>query len=167
MADPGRDPLADDDRHEDRDQDQRDLRPGQNVERALELQAYATGVYNEQVHYPLALAETIADLQAYRWPSPDWYDYAALPGLAAHYPGRAIECGYTAIFYWHNRLRGLEQSLMDPLLRPDFTHYLIERVSEFFTEYHRRCFEPRSYVSLWQTCPDCWQNNASLSTVRI
>ena len=28
-------------------------------------QRYATGVYDEQVHYPLAQAETIADLEAY------------------------------------------------------------------------------------------------------
>lgn len=118
-------------------------------------QPYATGVYREQIYYPLAAAETIADLQAYRWPSPDWYDYAALPDLAAQYPDRAIECGYTAIFYWHNRLRGLEQSLMDPLLRPDFTHYLIQRVSEFFTEYHRRCFEAApSLIDITQVTDD-------------
>lgn len=104
-------------------------------------QRYATGSYDEQVHYPLAQAETIADLEAYPWPSPDWYDYAALPGLAAQFPNRAIECGYTAVFYWHNKLRGLELSLMDPLLRPEFTHHLIRRISDFFTEYHRRCFE--------------------------
>ena len=105
------------------------------------LQAYPTGVYKELVHHPLAAAETIADLQLYSWPSPDWYDYDALPNLAARFPERAIECGYTAIFYWHNRLRGLEQSFMDPILRPEFTRYLLERLSEFFTEYHRRCFE--------------------------
>ena len=38
-------------------------------------------------------------------------------------------------------LRGLELSLMDPILRPDFTHHLLARLSDFFTEYHRRCFE--------------------------
>ena len=104
-------------------------------------QAYETGVYSELVHHPLAQAETIADLQVFPWPSPDWYDYAALPRLAAQYPGRAIQCGYTAVFYWHNLMRGLELSLMDPILRPDFTHYLVARLSDFFTEYHRRCFE--------------------------
>ncbi len=104
-------------------------------------QRYATGEYSEQVHYPLAAAETIADLEAYRWPSPDWYDYSALPRLAAPFIGRAICCGYTALFYYHNLLRGLELSLMDILLRPEFTHYLVEHLSEFFTEYHRRCFE--------------------------
>jgi len=104
-------------------------------------QAYATGVYSEQVHYPLAQAETIDDLARYRWPDPDWYDYAALPGLAARCGGRAICCGYTAPFYYHNLLRGLELSLMDPILRPEFTRYLVGRISDFFTEYHRRCFE--------------------------
>lgn len=131
-------------------------------------QSYATGVYNEQVHYPLAAAETIADLRAYRWPSPDWYDYSALPELAAHYPGRAIECGYTAIFYWHNRLRGLAQSLMDPLLRPDFTHYLIARISEFFTEYHRRCFEAgRHVIDITQVTDDFGAQTGLLISPRL
>jgi uroporphyrinogen decarboxylase len=108
-------------------------------------QAYGTGDYDEQVVYPLAGAVTIADLEKFAWPSPDWYDYAALPGLIARFPDRAIEVGYTAVFYFHNKLRGLEQSLVDPLEKPEFTHYLIGRligrISDFFTEYHRRCFE--------------------------
>ena len=54
-------------------------------------QRYATGVYDEQVYYPLAAAETMADLEAYRWPDPDWYDYAALPALAAQFPDRAVD----------------------------------------------------------------------------
>jgi uroporphyrinogen decarboxylase len=29
---------------------------------------------------------------------------------------------------------------MDPVLRPDFTRYLVQRLSDFFTEYHRRCY---------------------------
>ncbi len=126
-------------------------------------QAYATGVYLEQVHYPLAYAETIADLQAYRWPSPDWYDYAALPRLAARYPNRAIRCGYTAVFFYHNKLRGLELSLTDPFLRPEFTHYLIERISDFFTEYHRRCFEAgRGVIDMTEVTDDFGHQNGLL-----
>jgi uroporphyrinogen decarboxylase len=104
-------------------------------------QRYATGIYDEQVVYPLAGAETLAELERYAWPNPDWYDYSALPGLIARCGGRAICCGYTAPFYYHNLLRGLETSLMDPVLRPEFTHEVVRRISDFFTEYHRRCFE--------------------------
>jgi uroporphyrinogen decarboxylase len=104
-------------------------------------QAYATGAYSEQITYPLAGAETIADLERYRWPDPDWYDYSALPAQVARCGGRAICCGYSAPFYYHNMLRGLEASLMDPVLRPEFTAHLVGRISDFFDEYSRRCFE--------------------------
>ena len=131
-------------------------------------QEYETGTYGEQVHFPLAEAETIADLRAYRWPSPDWYDYAALPELIAQYPGRAIECGYTAILYWHNQLRGLEPSFMDPLLHPDYARYLIERVSEFFTEFHRRCFEAtRGLADITQVTDDFGSQHGLLISPQV
>jgi uroporphyrinogen decarboxylase len=104
------------------------------------MQDYGSGSYDEQVVFPLHQANTLAELEAFPWPSPDWYDYSVLPDLAAQYPERAIECGYTAIFYWHNRLRGLEQSLVDPLINTEMTEYLLLRISDFFTEYHTRCF---------------------------
>jgi uroporphyrinogen decarboxylase len=131
-------------------------------------QPYPDGTYDEQVVFPLAGAETIADLEAYPWPSPDWYDYARLPELAAQYPGRAIECGYTALFYWHNRLRGLERSLMDPLERPEMTHYLVQRLSDFFTEYHRRCFESlQGRADLTQVTDDFGSQTGLLISPRV
>jgi uroporphyrinogen decarboxylase len=131
-------------------------------------QAYGTGSYDEQVRHPLAEAETIDDLEKYCWPSPDWYDYSALPRLAERFPDRAIECGYTAVFYYHNLLRGLEQSLMDPLLRPEFTHYLVRHLSEFFTEYHRRCFEAtRGMVHITQVTDDWGSQYGLLTSKRI
>jgi uroporphyrinogen decarboxylase len=102
---------------------------------------YGSGVYDEQVIYPLAGAETIVDLEKYPWPSADWYDYGVLASSARVITDRAVEVGYTAPFYFHNKLRGLEQSLVDPLEKPEFTRYLIGCISDFFTEYHRRCFE--------------------------
>jgi uroporphyrinogen decarboxylase len=132
------------------------------------MQGYTTGKYEEQVFYPLADAKTIDDLEAYPWPSPDWYDYSALPRLAAQYPGRAIECGYTAIFYWHNNLRGLELSFVDPLERPEFSHYLIQRVSDFFTEYHTRCFEAlRGLVDTTQVTDDFGAQHGLLISPRV
>jgi uroporphyrinogen decarboxylase len=132
------------------------------------MQEYETGAYQEQVHFPLAKAETIADLKAYRWPSPDWYDYAALPDRIAQFPGRAIEVGYTAILYWHNQLRGLELSFMDPLLHPDLTRYIVERVSEFFTEVHRRCFEAaRGLVDITQVTDDFGSQHGLLISPQV
>jgi len=132
------------------------------------VQEYATGKYLEQVYYPLAEAETIADLEAYNWPDPDWYDYDAVPSLAARCGGRAIGGGYTAPFYYHNMLRGLELSLMDPLVRPEFTHCLLQHVSDFFTEYHRRLFEAaHEVIDVTQVTDDFGSQHGLLISPRV
>lgn len=131
-------------------------------------QTYATGVYDEQVYYPLAEATTIGDLERYRWPSPDWYDYAALPALAGQVGDRAVMCGYSAAFFYHNKLRGLELSLVDPYERPEFTAHLIQRISDYFTEYHRRCFEAgRGFIDTTQVTDDWGSQNGLLTNPRI
>jgi len=38
-------------------------------------------------------------------------------------------------------LRGLEQSLIDPLIEPELTHEIVRRISDVFYAYHRRMFE--------------------------
>ena len=131
-------------------------------------QAYGTGVYDELIHFPLAKAQSIDDLKNFPWVSPDWYDYSALSLLAERAAGRAISCGYSALFYWHNRLRGLELSLMDPILRPEFTQYLLKRVSNFFQEYHRRCFEAlKGKAQLTQVTDDFGSQHGLLISPKI
>jgi uroporphyrinogen decarboxylase len=131
-------------------------------------QPYDTGVYDEQVRYPLADATTIADLEAYRWPSPDWYDYSTIPVRAATFAGRATGCGYTALGYYHANLRGQELSLMDPLLRPEFTHHLLGRLSDFFTEYHRRCYEAgRGLIDTTEVTDDFGSQRGLLISPRV
>jgi len=103
---------------------------------------YEGGVYNEQSHNPLSEARNVDDLNAYTWPSADWFDYSTMREEAA---GKretdVLMCGYMAPFYQHNKLRGLELSLMDPLVDPEFTHVLVNRLCDFVYEHHRRMFE--------------------------
>ncbi|MBI5092323.1 MAG: hypothetical protein HZB26_07745 [Candidatus Hydrogenedentes bacterium] len=104
--------------------------------------AHTGGAYDEQTFYPLAAAETIADLDDYAWPTTAWFDYSKMKAQArAARETRAVSCGYMAPFYFHNLLRGLEQSLMDPLVQPEFTHEVIRRISDFFYDHHRQMFE--------------------------
>lgn len=100
------------------------------------------GRYDEQYFYPLAFARSIEDLDAYPWPSADWFDYSQMRAqAAAARRTHVVKGGYMAPFYYHNLLRGLEQSLIDPLDDPPFTHALLQRISDFFYEHHRRMFE--------------------------
>lgn len=104
--------------------------------------AYSGGVYHEQCFNPLAQARTCDDLDQYRWPQADWFDYSLVKSrAAAAAQTHAVQCGYMAPFYFHNQLRGLEQSLIDPLVDPEFAHALVGRISDFFYDHHRRIFE--------------------------
>ena len=103
---------------------------------------HSGGTYNEQYLAPLAFAQSIADLDRYAWPQADWFDYSKMRAAAAEVrKTRVVQCGYMAPFYYHNLLRGLEISLMDPVLEPEFTHELLRRLCDFFYEHHRRMFE--------------------------
>jgi uroporphyrinogen decarboxylase len=104
--------------------------------------AYATGAYFEQFFFPLAFAKTLKDLDEYQWPRADWFDYSGLKERAKTVREKhLVECGYMAPFFFHNLLRGLELSLVDPLDDPGFTHEIIERICHFFYEHHFRIFE--------------------------
>ena len=100
------------------------------------------GAYDEQCFCPLAAATSVDDLGNYTWPRADWFDYSTMRARAVEArKTKVLQCGYMAPFYFHNLLRGLEQSLMDPLLAPEFTHELLRRLCDFFYEHHRRMFE--------------------------
>ena len=108
----------------------------------LKPQGYGEGKYLEQANFPLAALTTLDELEAFSWPSPDWFDYTEMRAAALKlHETHVVSCGYMAPFYLHNLLRGLELSLVDPLLDPAFTHLLLERVCNFEYEYHRRMFE--------------------------
>ncbi len=102
---------------------------------------YDTGIYMEQYYYPLAYAKTVADLDEYRWPSPDWFDFSTIRRQCEERRDKAIFAGYTAPFYYFNMLRGLEQSLVDLAADPELSHAIIGGICDFFYGYAERLFE--------------------------
>jgi len=130
---------------------------------------YGTGTYYELFYNPLASAQTIDDLEQYRWPSADWFDYSQLRESAQGLHERqAVQCGYMAPFYYHNLLRGLETSLIDPLDDADFTHHLLNRLSDFFYEHHRRIFESADgLIDIAQVTDDLGSQTGPLISLEI
>jgi len=103
---------------------------------------YSTGTYSEIFHHPLSNAQSIDDLERYPWPSADWFDCSGMRAAAEQARReQVLQVGYMAPFYMHNKLRGLEQSLVDPLIDAEFTHHMMNRVTDFLVEQHRRMFE--------------------------
>ncbi len=127
------------------------------------------GAYYEQYSYPLASAQTIDDLNEYAWPDAGWFDYSGMRARAEEASKtKAVQCGYMAPFFFHNLLRGLEQSLMDPLIEPEFTHFLIGRISDFFFEHHRRMFEAcEGFIDVAQVTDDLGSQTGPLISIEL
>lgn len=89
------------------------------------------GVYEELAEYPLAKADSIADLAAYEWPSPDWFDFSGLSAEIKELDSAGevhIRYRIGSLFETAWSLRGFEQTLIDLAESPDIPGYLMDRI---------------------------------------
>lgn len=103
--------------------------------------SYGTGEYNEIDHYPLGGAESVADLDVHAWPSPDWFDYDAIPrtiSVLRAARDRAVIVGNGNIFETSWYMRGFERMFMDFVMNPQLAHAILGRVTDFYCEFFRR-----------------------------
>ena len=103
--------------------------------------SYGAGEYNEICHYPLAHAQTTADLDAHPWPQPDWFNYSSLPGRVAELRAHGDHCLMAMngnIFETSWYMRGLETFMMDFALKPELVHAILSRVTDYYVEHFGR-----------------------------
>jgi len=126
--------------------------------------------YREVAHSPLASAETVEEIEAHRWPSPDWFDYSDIERQcrAAHERGRV------AVFQGDrlNRiaqlkpamyLRGVEQILLDLAAAPHLAEAIFRHIRRFYLAYAERIFEAaRGTLDLVLTGDDYGQQHGPL-----
>ena len=55
------------------------------------------GDYFESMNFPYAEWKTVEEAESFAWPSPDWYDYSAVPAMCDQYPGKALLTGSFAV----------------------------------------------------------------------
>jgi len=97
------------------------------------LTAHPYGTYEELVKFPLANAETLADLAAYDWPTPAWFDFSLLPAeIQTLDSGGEVHIRYRigSLFETAWSLRGFEQTLIDLAEAPEIPGYIMDRILE-------------------------------------
>jgi len=133
--------------------------------------SYGADAYMEIDHYPLGGAETIDDLLAHRWPSPDWFDYSTLPAHIAEAQANGEYCLMLAngnIFESSWYMRGFERIFMDLVTQPELVHAISERVTEFFVEHFRRALAAAAgAVDLVFTADDIGGQNGLLMSLAM
>ena len=96
--------------------------------------SYGAGSYNEICFYPLADVEDVSDLDAHRWPTTGWFDYAVLPARIAAAQAGGERCLMVAngnVFESSWYMRGFERMFMDFVLHPELAHAMMTRVTDF------------------------------------
>ena len=134
--------------------------------------SYGQGEYSEIDRYPLAEAESPADLPRHRWPSTEWFDYAGLPAKVAAL--QADGGPYCLMVMnanpfetsWY--LRGFERMLYDFRDCPDLAHQLLDRVTDFYVEHYGRVLSAaRGQIDLAFTADDIGTQQGLLMSPKL
>jgi uroporphyrinogen decarboxylase len=105
---------------------------------------YGAGKYYEFLDPRLAKTTTIAEVDAYPWPDPDWWDYSVIPLQCERYERYAIIAGDDGNVDFINRTsfhRGYEQVMLDLASRNEVLFRIWDHLSDFFYEHDRRILE--------------------------
>ncbi|MHB1415753.1 MAG: uroporphyrinogen decarboxylase family protein, partial [Chloroflexota bacterium] len=132
------------------------------------------GLYYDPSKFPLAGAETVAELE--RYPFPDPVDPNRMAGVteaiqAAHKANeKAILFNAPTVGIWFLAfyLRGLEQAMVDLVLQPEMTEALAERITDWYVAYWDRALaEVGDYVDVVQMEGDLGQQNGPFFSPKV
>lgn len=84
---------------------------------------------------------TLAELKAYPWPQPDWFDYSTLRPQLEEWSDFAIAATGCSVFQHPQLFRGVENMMMEMAMKPEVTAYIMDRVTDFYYGYFERVFE--------------------------
>ena len=96
------------------------------------------GDYAEPVGFPYAGWKTVAEASRFPWPSPDDYDYSAIPSLCRQYPRMAIAAGSFSVQDFINGTafgRGVEQVLLDIACGDPVFLFIVDKRHRFYMEF--------------------------------
>lgn len=104
------------------------------------------GSYDHEILNPLSSISIIEELESWEPPSADWYDYGSLVHLCERYEDYATvlvdeRTNRTSVLHAAMYLRGMQQALIDLLTNPKITRRLYRKITAFYLEVNRRCFE--------------------------
>lgn len=106
--------------------------------------SYGPGEYNESIYQPFADITSPKDLDKFRWPSADWYDYSTIKEEAEKHKEYAIiagNCGFMDLINGTAFTRGVEQVFIDIATENRVYMEIIDRRCEFFFEQTKKILD--------------------------
>jgi uroporphyrinogen decarboxylase len=108
--------------------------------------------YYDGLPRPLRSAETVAEVESYPWPNPDWFDYGRVDWFVntsetnlplGEWAKRnndyaRVAGGWSPVFSKTMDLFGMETGLAHVADRPELIEATVSQIGHFFEEYYRR-----------------------------
>jgi uroporphyrinogen decarboxylase len=99
------------------------------------------GPMREDVKGALATARSLAELEAFAWPSPDCIDRSSLSRQCQDWEQHALLYGFADVWQRPALVRGWEEFFVDLVERPDWVHFLCRKFTDFYLEDYTRAAE--------------------------
>jgi len=103
-----------------------------------------TGAYEEFASWPLQQAASTADLDCFRWPEPEWWDFTPLPDIIHQLNGEVpyhIRFRIGSVFESAWQLRGMQELLTDLATEPGVSLAIMERLTDIHVENLKRVLQ--------------------------
>ncbi|MEI7730514.1 MAG: uroporphyrinogen decarboxylase family protein [Verrucomicrobiota bacterium] len=99
------------------------------------------GPMREDTRGTLADARSLAELEAFDWPTPDCLDRSRLKEQCQRYEQHALLYGFADIWQRPALVRGWEDMFLDMAERPEWVHFLGRKFTDFYLEDYTRAAE--------------------------
>lgn len=96
------------------------------------------GPMREDVKGALAHAGSLAELEAFAWPTPDAFNYSGLKEQCQQYQEFALVYGFADVWQRPALVRGWEGFFIDMVEHPDWVHFLCQKFTDFYLEDYSR-----------------------------
>lgn len=113
------------------------------------------GKVREHCGYALAQAEDISDLEKFRWPSVDWFDFSNMQHDLKEYKDFAIMASGASVFQHPTLVRSIDNFLCDMISDPEIADYIIDKYLQFYLKYYDKMFtSTNKYIDILRIADD-------------
>ena len=126
------------------------------------------GPMRQDLKGALAQANSLSELEAFDWPSPDCIDRSTLRARSERYQEHAQLYGFADIWQRPALVRGWEEFFVDLVERPDWVHFLCRKFTDFYLEDYTRAAEAtRGRIDLFLLISDLGTQRGPLISTRM
>lgn len=104
------------------------------------VQETVFGPVEEHSDYVLSRCETLEELQQFRFPKVEWFDFSEMSGQLKPYAGFAIMASGASVYQHPTLVRGLDQLLCDLMTEPELAVCVIDAYTNFYLAYFDAMF---------------------------